>query len=95
MFTPGLLVEHFFCAVEEERPLLRGDHLDLHAMLRRNLGEGLIGAEGLTIHHRVGHDDDGTSVAGQETAHLAQRSAHFFGPEVAGFVEAQPAVSAA
>jgi hypothetical protein len=65
VLAPRLSVEDFFCSVKEERPLLRGDHLDLHAVLGRNLGEGLVGAEGLTIHHGVRHDDDGASVAGQ------------------------------
>ena len=93
MLAARLPVEYFFCAVEEERPLLRGNHLDLHAVLGGNLRESFVGAESLTIDDGVGHDDHGASIAGEQAAHFTQRGAHLFCPEVARFVEAKATVT--
>jgi hypothetical protein len=71
VFAPWRLVEDFFGAVEKQRPLLRGNHFDLEAVRLCDTSEGLVGAKRLSVHDRVGHDDDAASVAGQEAPHLA------------------------
>lgn len=88
MLAPRRFVERCFGPVEEDGPLLRGDHLHLEATRARNRSKRLVGPEGLPIDDRIGHDDDAAPVVGEQAPHLAQARAHLFSPELDRLVEA-------
>jgi len=89
------VVERFLGAVQEYRPLLGGDHLHLEAVRRRDVRKRFVRTEGLPVDDRVGDDDHGAAVIGQESTHLAQAGAHLFLPERRRLVETQTAVATA
>lgn len=81
-------------AVEEERALLGGDRRDLHARELGRLVEHLVGAQRLSVDHRVGDDEHGAAVAGEHAARLEQHRPQLSLPTLDGFVRAEPTVSA-